>query len=243
MGGLTVRPLEFPWMGSLQVKYFSSHNCGATLINDEWALTAAHCMRKSIFPFTWKIRFGGHMLNKYGEMDREFAISKVFIHKDYSNITKVNDITLLKLSTKVDFSNKDKHLKPICLPHKNLQIPDGAVCLAVGWGKRYKNESMSPVLMKVSKQMVDRNTCIKSWPGISFPITDGHLCFDGMTDESGVCNGDSGGPIQCQTSDGKWIQLGVASWTSNPCALKGYPAVFTKLSHYFDWIQDIISKN
>ncbi|CAG2122432.1 unnamed protein product, partial [Medioppia subpectinata] len=161
----------------------------------------------------------------------------------YSNVTKVNDITLLKLASKVDFNGRDKHLRPVCLPNKSFQIPTGAVCLATGWGKRFNNESYSTVLQKVTKQVVDQRRCVDSWPGIQFPITDGHICFDTLRDGSGVCNGDSGGPVQCQSTDGQWVQVGVASWTSNPCAIKGYPALFTRVAYYYDWIRDIIDKN
>ncbi|KAJ8317097.1 hypothetical protein KUTeg_005001 [Tegillarca granosa] len=53
-------------------------------------------------------------------------------------------------------------------------------------------------------------------------------------------NGDSGGPLACKNEAGEWIQVGVASFTSrfNP---DKFPAVFTRVSHYTDWINRVIN--
>jgi len=46
--------------------------------------------------------------------------------------------------------------------------------------------------------------------------------------------GDSGGPL-VQTTGNKATQIGIVSF-SIPCAVYGYPDVFTKVSKYIDWI-------
>lgn len=48
---------------------------------------------------------------------------------------------------------------------------------------------------------------------------------------SGVCNGDSGGPIVLAKSN---IQVGIASWVAG-CA-GALPDVFTRVSNYTSWI-------
>ena len=45
------------------------------------------------------------------------------------------------------------------------------------------------------------------------------------------CQGDSGGPMV--DSEGK--QVGIVSWGYG-CADEGYPGVYTRVSHYYDWI-------
>lgn len=49
----------------------------------------------------------------------------------------------------------------------------------------------------------------------------------------GQCSGDSGGPL---TING--MQIGAVSWSVKPCTVAPYPGVYTKVSHYIDWIKE-----
>lgn len=52
--------------------------------------------------------------------------------------------------------------------------------------------------------------------------------------------GDSGGPLQCRLRKrGPWVLAGITSFGSG-CALKGFPDVYTKISHYIKWINETI---
>lgn len=77
IGGQAAKPMEFPWQTSLQVKSLSSHICGASLISDQWVLTAAHCMRRSSSANNWKVVLGEHDLSQTDKNEREFTISRV----------------------------------------------------------------------------------------------------------------------------------------------------------------------
>lgn len=46
--------------------------------------------------------------------------------------------------------------------------------------------------------------------------------------------GDSGGPLSCQLNN-TWFLMGLSSW-SLPCRAPVGPSIFTRLSHFSDWI-------
>ena len=60
-------------------------------------------------------------------------------------------------------------------------------------------------------------------------------------DESGKssCKGDSGGPLQCMSSDGRWKLIGITSW-SRGCAEPGKPSIFTSVAALLNWIRKYI---
>lgn len=65
-------------------------------------------------------------------------------------------------------------------------------------------------------------------------VTDGTLCAFSLESGRGLCHGDSGGPL---VIDGELA--GIGSW-GVPCA-HGRPDGFTRVSFFFDWINEVIS--
>lgn len=63
-------------------------------------------------------------------------------------------------------------------------------------------------------------------------IYPGMLCAGVQEGGKGQCSGDSGGPL---TING--VQVGIVSWSVKPCAVAPYPGVYTKVSHYVNWIK------
>jgi secreted trypsin-like serine protease len=49
---------------------------------------------------------------------------------------------------------------------------------------------------------------------------------------------DSGGPI-LQWTGNYWEQVGIVSYGYG-CAAPGYPGIYTRLSYYYDWMNDIL---
>jgi secreted trypsin-like serine protease len=71
-------------------------------------------------------------------------------------------------------------------------------------------------------------------------ISAAQVCAGGR-EGRGICNGDSGGPLQCFRAN-EWLLLGLDSFTV-PCALNGFPSVFTRVAYYWDWISGVIELN
>jgi secreted trypsin-like serine protease len=94
--------------------------------------------------------------------------------------------------------------------------------------------------MKVSLSEFNLTTCKKLMDNIN---PDTNLCFGGDDKGGfGTCTGDSGGPLQCQSSDGKWYQIGIISWGIS-CARANIPDVYTRVAYFYDWIEEVINKN
>lgn len=61
----------------------------------------------------------------------------------------------------------------------------------------------------------------------------------GKTKKSG-CYGDSGGPFQCENSDGQWVVYGIVSWGDPDCSSSNHYTVFTRVSVFRTWIERVI---
>ena len=79
VGGQATKPGEWPWMVGLERKSKpGSIICGASLLTDEWILSAAHCFTKQgdgTDPTNYLVRIGEHHLKKTGVY---FDIMSVF---------------------------------------------------------------------------------------------------------------------------------------------------------------------
>jgi secreted trypsin-like serine protease len=82
VGGRNALPMEWPWQVSMQernkTRNTSNHQCGGTIINSQWIMTAAHCVDLfSKDPQSWRMVLGNHYLKEKEETRREFFLSKV----------------------------------------------------------------------------------------------------------------------------------------------------------------------
>jgi secreted trypsin-like serine protease len=49
--------------------------------------------------------------------------------------------------------------------------------------------------------------------------------------------GDSGGALAFQESDGRYTEVGIVSFGADEGCTLGYPAAFTRVTSYLDWIE------
>ena len=182
VGGENAQTHSWSWIVSLRKR--NQHFCGGSLLNEEWVLTAAHCIT-DIEETT--VHIGVHRRTSFGSQTR--SINRVIIHPAYKSAPdRVNDIALFRLSAPVNFTMD--HVGRACLPQKSVSsdYPIVGTNLAViGWGRLRHNGPEPEVLRQVRVKRIsnDDERCLRT-------ITDKHKQFCAMI------NG--GGKDSCQGS-------------------------------------------
>ncbi|CAB0036559.1 unnamed protein product [Trichogramma brassicae] len=184
----------------------------------------------------WTAVLGEWELDSGGRGTARLPIERIVIHEQFENY--VNDIALMKLARRAPLS---KVVRTICLPEAEEEPMTGQRCVTSGWGRSGPSPALSSALLEAQVPLLDLADCRRAY-GKSVPIGDGHLCAGNTDGSSGSCVGDSGGPLQCRKPDGSWQLVGVTSFGSG-CARPGFPDVYTKISHYTDWIRDTIAND
>lgn len=131
-----------------------------------------------------------------------------------------------------------ERIHPIQLPKRHYEYRSfkNKLGIASGWG-RYATgvHAISNVLRYVQLQIIDDRSCKRNFP-LSFRGT--NICTSGRNSRS-TCNGDSGGPLVLQRRHSKKrVLVGITSFGSIYGCDRGYPAAFTKVASYLDWISD-----
>ncbi|KAM4717046.1 transmembrane protease serine 9-like [Anableps anableps] len=233
VGGQEAPAGSWPWQVSLQT---STHFCGGSLINNEWVLTAAHCIISNIGTATLVLGLQSLTGTNPNKVTR--TVAQVIRHPSFSLSTLDNDIALIKLSSPVTFNN---YISPVCLAASGSTFHSNVDTWVTGWGNIGFNQPLPAPqnLMEVEVPVVGNRQCKCSY-GVS-TITDNMICAGFTEGGKDSCQGDSGGPMVSKQSN-RWIQAGVISFGKD-CALPNFPGVYSRVSRYQDWINEHITTN
>lgn len=231
VGGSSLTSHAYPWLLKIYVNIDgSTYSCGASLIDSEWVLTAAHCIESSsgsaVSGSAVTVWYGSHIESNM----LSASVSNVYMHEDYSSYTQDNDIALLKLSQPLTSVTT---ISPV---EDGSSLNDAGVLATVaGWGTTSEGGSSTTVANEVDVPVVSNTVC-NSWESYNGQITDNMLCAGYEEGGKDACQGDSGGPLFVESS-GEYRQIGIVSW-GRGCARAGYYGVYTDVERYEDWIED-----
>lgn len=211
---------EYPFMVSLQTAE-GQHSCGASLIEQDWAVTAAHCVQGDSVQ---QVRVGSADRTAGGTVA---GISEKIVHPEFDITDFGNgyDIALLKLDQQV--------------PQEPIRIADdagqpGTPTRIIGWGATCDESQQCPQppvqLQELGTELVPADRCD--------PISaDRELCIDSPTEGAQSCYGDSGGP-QLKGKPGEWELIGATSrdGDEDPACGTG-TGIYTDVTAHQDWIR------
>ncbi|XP_068930890.1 enteropeptidase [Petaurus breviceps papuanus] len=233
VGGNNAKEGAWPWMVSL---FFDGRPlCGASLINDEWLVSAAHCFYRRNSVSRWKAVLGLHStLNLTNSRTVIQPIDQIITNPHYNRQTRNSDIALAHLASKVNYTD---YIQPICLPEASQVFPPGMNCFIAGWGRiRYQGYT-STILQEAQIPLISNEKCQQQM--LEYNITENMIC--GGYEEGGIdsCQGDSGGPLMCQENN-RWFLAGVTSFGYR-CALPNRPGVYVRVPKFVNWIKSFTS--
>merc|ERR1712098_649158 len=141
--------------------------------------------------------------------------------------------------------------RPAVLPSKFSEPLLGKDCIMFGYGAEEKYHLRTgysgwttnyPVNLKMAIMPVYSNLQCNdpAWRGCT--IRSGMICAGGQDDRP--CDGDSGGPLFCPYLGDENVYVLEGVYSYGRCTRDiTKPAVFTRVSHYYDWIQNTIESN
>lgn len=261
IGGYEAKIGQWPWLVSLRDD--GEHQCGGSIINRQWVLTAAHCFKRTSNPSSWTVVTGEHDRSVSEGHEVEVGVNRIFM-PEYDSLTRVNDIALLLLDEPLpdkdppadanhlheEEEREDFRINEICLPSPEDVLEEGTLCYLMGWGLLSNGGTTSVTLQEITVPILDLDLCVakynKTVNGVRtfnpYLIDRSQICAGDLKGEKDSCQGDSGGPLTCRRSDGRFFVAGLTSYSIG-CGYEETPGVYTNTAAHLDWITETIAAN
>jgi secreted trypsin-like serine protease len=230
VGGEPVPNGDYPFVASLGDARFGAtaygrHFCGASLIDRNSVLTAAHCVQGTP-KRPLRVTVGRTVQSGSGGATRR--VSRIAIHPRFNGVSNVRyDAAVLTLNNPV---GGIPAIRLAGVSQNALENP-GRLATVAGWGNTIKqpaggnNGSRYPDRMRVASVPIVSDARARDVYGPSFV---GRLMVAAGREGKDTCSGDSGGPMFSRQND-KRYQIGITSFGTG-CGARGYPGVYTEVN-------------
>ncbi len=242
LGGLPAAPGTFgmmafvayedPGTGDLSV-------CSGTVVSPQLVLTAGHCALDEATGIADQA--AGYAVVT-GSLDwtspgrQVSAVSRTIIDPAYNPATGDGDAALLVLSTPTTAPAVALASDPGDLP----LLQPGAPAQIAGWGLTLADTIPDQLQWGVSAvQSPGYCATEAAYGGISFDSSRQLCAIDAPTYADGTCNGDSGGPLLGERTDGTWVEIGITNSGAANCST-GVPNFFARADALSAWVASLI---
>jgi secreted trypsin-like serine protease len=235
VGGNVANPADWPWIAALMAYGDEPGNqfCGATVIAERAALTAAHCVFGVDAPPVSSLSVVVGRPDLSTSTGTVIDVDRALVHPRYKR-RGLDDFAVLHLGS--DAPSPYAKLPTTKQARKATAL--GRRTLVAGWGSTAPNGSLpSEVLMETRQTVIKSGTCARAFPwyeGKSEICTRGAR-IPGRKGRTSSCIGDSGGPLIADTAPGNLL-VGVVAYGGRRCGVKK-PTVYARVAHALGFIK------
>ncbi len=211
------------YFAALHTPGASSPFCGATRIDEQHLLTAAHCVSETEGPLA--VWLG---VQDLGVRPESLPVDLVRIHPRYHTNRLQHDIAILTVSRMSESTIADG----IRIAEESRTPPKLRV---YGFGNISRKDYIYPQTLQTAElNLVPQSNCLRLG-GAYGQVIEEQMCAGELKyGAHDSCDGDSGGPLVTQESPE--TLFGIVSWGTG-CGRPKRPGVYTRVSAYREWIE------